>query len=71
MLQIDGDIDEDVRHRIKAGWRKRCLASGVLCDKRISHKIKRKFYRATIRPTVLYGAEGWPKNTPCSTDKCC
>jgi hypothetical protein len=55
MLQIDGDIDEEVRHRIKAGWRKRHLASGVLCDKRISHKIKRKFYRATIRPTVLVG----------------
>jgi hypothetical protein len=55
MLQIDGDIDEEVRHRIKAGWRKRRLASGVLCDKRISHKIKRKFYRATIRPTVLVG----------------
>jgi hypothetical protein len=32
MLQKDGDIDEDVSHRIKAGWLKWRQASGVLCD---------------------------------------
>ena len=26
-LQKDGDIDEDVRHRISAGWLKWCQAS--------------------------------------------
>jgi hypothetical protein len=35
MLQKDGDIDEDVRHRILAGWLKWCQASSVLCDKRV------------------------------------
>ena len=35
MLQKDGDIDEDVSHRIKAGWMKWRQASGVLCDKRV------------------------------------
>ena len=34
MLQRDGDIDEDVSHRIKAEWMKWRQASGVLCDKR-------------------------------------
>jgi hypothetical protein len=34
MLQKDGDIDEDVSHRIKAGWLKWCQTSGVLCDPR-------------------------------------
>ena len=29
MLQKDGDIDEDVSHRIKAGWKKCCQASSV------------------------------------------
>jgi hypothetical protein len=38
-------------------WRK---ASGVLCDKRVPHKLKDKFYRTTIRPAMLYGAECWP-----------
>jgi hypothetical protein len=35
MLHRDGDINEDVNHRVKAGWMKWCQASGVLCDKRV------------------------------------
>ncbi|KAG2631849.1 hypothetical protein PVAP13_2NG049401 [Panicum virgatum] len=35
MLQKDGDIDENVRHRISAGWLKWRQASGVLCDRRM------------------------------------
>jgi hypothetical protein len=49
-----------VRHRISAGWLKWCQASGVLCDKRVLQKLKCKFYRTTIRPMMLYGAECWP-----------
>ena len=57
MLQRDRDIDEDVSHRIKAGWMKWRQASGVLCDKRVPQKLKGKFYRTAIRPAMLYGAE--------------
>jgi hypothetical protein len=60
MLQKDGDIDEDVSHRIKAGWLKWRQAAGVLCDPRVPHKLKGKFYRTAIRPAMLYGAECWP-----------
>ncbi|KAG2619545.1 hypothetical protein PVAP13_3NG087801 [Panicum virgatum] len=60
MLQKDGGIDEDVRHKISAGWLKWCQASGVLCDRRVPQKLKDKFYRTTIRPAMLYGAECWP-----------
>jgi hypothetical protein len=60
MLQKDGDIDEDLSHRIKAGWLKWRQASGVLCDPRVPLKLKGKFYRTTIRPAMLYGAEYWP-----------
>jgi len=60
MLQRDGDIDADVSHRIKAGWIKWRQASGILCDKRVPQKLKGKFYRTTIRPAMLYGAECWP-----------
>jgi hypothetical protein len=48
MLQIDGDINEDVSHRIKVGWLKLRQASSVLCDPRVPIKIKSKFYRTTI-----------------------
>jgi hypothetical protein len=55
-----GQIDEDVRHRISAGWLKWRQASGVLCDKKVPQKLKGKFYRMAIRPAMLYGAECWP-----------
>ncbi|AQK49287.1 Retrovirus-related Pol polyprotein LINE-1 [Zea mays] len=60
MLQKEGDIDEDVSHRIKAGWLKWRQAAGVLCDHRVPRKLKGKFYRTAIRPAMLYGAECWP-----------
>jgi hypothetical protein len=56
----DGDIDEDLSHRIKAGWLKWRQASGVLCDHRVPLKLKGNFYRTAIRPAMLYGAECWP-----------
>jgi hypothetical protein len=52
--------DEDLSHRIKAGWLKWRQASGVLCDPRVPLKLKGKFYRTVIRPALLYGAECWP-----------
>jgi hypothetical protein len=56
MLQKNGDINEDVSHRIKASWLKWCQTSDVLCD-RVPLKLKGKFYRTAIRPVILYGAE--------------
>jgi hypothetical protein len=60
MLQKNGDIDEDVSHRIKAGWLNWRQTSGILCDPRVPLKLKGKFYRTVIRPVMLYGAECWP-----------
>ncbi|KAF3683236.1 putative pre-mRNA-processing factor 6-like [Capsicum annuum] len=59
VIQSNGEIDEDVLHRIGAGWMKWKLASGVLCDKKVSPKLKGKFYRVVVRPAMLYGAECW------------
>jgi hypothetical protein len=47
-LQKNGDINEDVSHRIKSGWLKWRQASGVLCDPRVPLKLKGKFYRTAI-----------------------
>ena len=35
-------------------WRK---VSGVLCDRKLSAKIKGKMYKSVVRPTMLYGME--------------
>jgi hypothetical protein len=59
-IRIDMDIDEDVSYRIKVGWTKWCQTSDVLLDNTISHKLKSKFYRTTVRHAILYGAECWP-----------
>jgi hypothetical protein len=57
MLQKNGDIDEDVSHRIKAGWLKSRQVSDILCDPMMPLKLKGKLYRTAIRPAMLYGAE--------------
>ncbi|GKC42057.1 hypothetical protein Tco_1059779 [Tanacetum coccineum] len=60
VIHRSGRIDDDVAHRIRAVWMKWRAASGVLCDRRIPLKLKGKFYRAAIRPAMLYGSECWP-----------
>jgi hypothetical protein len=49
MLYRVRDIDEDVSHRIKAGWMKLCKTSSVLSDKGVLQKLKGKSYMTTIR----------------------
>ena len=49
MLQKDEGIDEDVNHRIKAGWMKWRQASGILCDKRVPQKLKGKAKRQVLQ----------------------
>ncbi|XP_064097852.1 uncharacterized protein LOC135209133 [Macrobrachium nipponense] len=50
-------MDQEVRHRIQAGWNNWRSASGVLCDKRVLLKFKGKFHRTVARPAMLYGTE--------------
>jgi hypothetical protein len=59
IIQKNGEIQEDVTHRVKTGWLKWRSASGVLCDRRIPMKVKGKFYRTVVRPAMLYGSECW------------
>ncbi|VFQ99956.1 unnamed protein product [Cuscuta campestris] len=59
IIQADEEMDWDVVHRIGAAWAKWKLASGVLCDKKISSSLKGKFYRSKVTLAMLYGAEYW------------
>ena len=40
ILHKEGGIDEDVSHRIRAGWMKWRSASGFLCDRKIPLRLK-------------------------------
>ncbi|XP_060182381.1 uncharacterized protein LOC132612053 [Lycium barbarum] len=57
IIQGIGEIDDDVTHRIGAGWMKWKLASGVLCDRKVTPILKGKFYKAVVRLAMLYGME--------------
>jgi acetone carboxylase gamma subunit len=49
--------NEDVNHRIRAGLLKWRQASSILCDKKVTNKLKGKFYKMAIRPAMMYGTE--------------
>jgi len=59
IIQNDGEINNDVNHRIQTSWLKWRSATGVLCDRNIPLWLKGKFYRTAIRSTLLYDAECW------------
>ena len=59
IIPENGDIQEDVTHKIKAEYIKWRAAARVLCDRRIPLKLKGKFYKTTVKPTMLYGTKCW------------
>ena len=58
-ISKDGEIEEDVEHRIRATWLKWRFASGVLCDWNIPTRLKEKIYRTAIKPAMTDGEECW------------
>ncbi|KAK3537433.1 hypothetical protein QTP70_009980 [Hemibagrus guttatus] len=56
-VQSNGECGKEVKKRVQAGWNGWRKVSGVLCDRKISARIKRKVYRTVVRPAMLYGLE--------------
>ena len=50
-------VGKEGRRRIQAGWMSWRKVSGVLCDRKLSTKIKGKMYKSVVRPNMLYGME--------------
>ncbi|XP_065645289.1 uncharacterized protein LOC136075780 [Hydra vulgaris] len=56
-VQSNGGSEREVKKRMQAGlcgWHKE---SGVICDRRVSARMKGKIYRTVVRPAMLYGLE--------------
>ena len=60
-LEENGGLDAEMTHRIQSGWQhwKRVRLSGILCDRRISLRVKGKVYKTVVKPAMMYGAETW------------
>ena len=58
-LAENGDLDAEITHRIQSGWENWERVSGILCDQRISLRVKGKVYKTVARPAMMYGAEMW------------
>ncbi|KAK3521126.1 hypothetical protein QTP86_013013, partial [Hemibagrus guttatus] len=56
-VQSNGECGKEVKKQVQAGWNRWRKVSGVLCDRKISARIKGKVYRTVVRPAMLYGLE--------------
>ena len=56
-VSSDGRCEKEERKRIQAGWMIWKKVSGVLCDRKLSARVKGKMYKSVARPTMLYGME--------------
>ncbi|MCJ8749155.1 hypothetical protein PDJAM_G00173060 [Pangasius djambal] len=56
-VQSNGECEKEVKKRVQAGWNGWRKVSGVLCDRKISARIKGKVYKTVVRPAMLYGLE--------------
>ncbi|KAK3573123.1 hypothetical protein QTP86_014136 [Hemibagrus guttatus] len=56
-VRSNGEYGKEVKKRVQAGWNGWRKVSGVLCDRKISARIKGKVYRTVVRAAMLYGLE--------------
>ncbi|KAK3563031.1 hypothetical protein QTP86_013435, partial [Hemibagrus guttatus] len=56
-VQSNGECGNEVKKRVQAGWNGWRKVWGVLCDQKISARIKGKVYRTVVRAAMLYGLE--------------
>ena len=60
VVEENGELDEEVVHRVQTGWRNWEKVTGVLCDKRISAQVKGKVYKSVVRPAMtMHGSKTW------------
>ncbi|KAK3570848.1 hypothetical protein QTP86_028265 [Hemibagrus guttatus] len=56
-VQSNEECGKEVKKRVQAGWNGWRKMWGVLCERKISARIKGKVYRTVVRAAMLYGLE--------------
>ncbi|WP_139267332.1 reverse transcriptase domain-containing protein, partial [Escherichia coli] len=56
-VQSNGECGKEVKRRVQAGWNGWRKVSGVMCDKRVSARMKGKVDKTVVRPAMLSGLE--------------
>ena len=56
-VQEDGGTEDEVGKRIQAGWNSWRKVTGVVCDSKVSPRVKGRLYKMMVRPTMLYRME--------------
>ncbi|KAI5608703.1 hypothetical protein C0J50_9541 [Silurus asotus] len=56
-VKSNGECVKEVKKRVQAGWSGWRRVTGVICDSRVSARMKGKVYKTVVRPAMLYGLE--------------
>ncbi|KAK3564737.1 hypothetical protein QTP86_024867 [Hemibagrus guttatus] len=56
-VHSNGECGKEIRKRVQAGWNGWRKVLGVLCDRKISARIKGKVFKTVVRLAMLYGLE--------------
>ena len=56
-VQESGSFEREVKKRVLAGWNGWRKVSGVICNKRLSARVKGKVYSSLVRLAMVYGLE--------------
>ena len=52
-----GGCEREVKKKMQAGWNGWRRVSGVICDRRLPARVKRKVYSSVVRSAMVYGLE--------------
>ena len=52
-------MEREIGNRVQAGWASWRKCAGVMYDRRMSMKLKKRVYTTVVRPALVYGAETW------------
>jgi len=56
-VQDNGDCQKEVKKRIQAGWNGWRKINGIMCDRKLSAKVKGRIYKVAVRPALMFGLE--------------